>query len=388
MYDNSLPCQDICLRSHAKEPSAQHSAYVISVPRQPFTELHASSDASLAAPPYAATIHGTRFESNNSSAKWRADAIYSQSKLEALDRGGLSWSQRSDATSPTFNLDFDLDSTQSDWWSPVDSIDAFSGFESLSPFQPCAQPEIDGRLYDPNIEYEPWNCLPSTSLTQANHDQERSDSAGLFGRFSQSRKRAFEEAPPCTGTNESFQLLDHTSSTPYLGFKSGCQLSSLNNYSNNTVCAPCDGTATDREPSSHTAYEPGIDFPSDVDSKLSCHYIDCGKRFANAADCKRHFNTFHNVDRQSYRCAHDGCIKAYKVWNRLDSFRKHAKRHHLDDSQMKALMQRSRNREHNGLHFALTTQKGLSKIGPNELVSRLTKSHILLSDETNIRYQV
>jgi hypothetical protein len=305
---------------------------------------------------------------------------------------GLSWSQRPDATSPTFDFDLDLNSMQSDWGyntaSEWPSMNVFSDFESFSPVQSCAQPENDGIFYGPTIECEPWTPLRSTFLMQANHDQGRSDSAGPFSRSSQPRMKTFEEALSWTGTNGSFQLSDHASSTPYLDFESGCQLSSLNSYTNNTVCTPCDGTATDPEPSSHTPYEPEIDFPDDMDSKPSCHYINCGKRFANAADCKRHFNTFHNVDRQSYRCAHDGCVKAYKVWNRLDSFRKHAKRHDLDESQIKALVQRSCNREQNGLHVALTTQKGLSKIRPNELGSRFTKSHILLSDETNIRYQV
>jgi hypothetical protein len=301
---------------------------------------------------------------------------------------GLGWIQRPNTTSPTFDYDPDLDYMQSDLGSPVDykdypasewsSMYAFSDLQSLSPVQPCAQPDIDGILYRPNFEDDPWTSLRSTSSIQPNHGLGRSDFAEPFSRFNHPRTRALEVAPSWTGTDESFQLLDHASSTPCPGFESGCQLSSLHSYTNNTMYAPCDGTATDPELIAHAAYEPGSDFPGDVDSKLTCPYIDCGEQFANAADCKRHFNTFHDKDRQSYRCAHDGCVRAYKVWNRLDSFRKHAKRHHLDESQITVLVQRSRNRKQNGLHVALTTQKELSKIRTNELGSRLTKSHTLL----------
>ena len=389
MYDHDLLCQDNCMRSQAEEPSPQYLTFVKSIPKQPFTEPYGSSDASLTASCTATSLHGTPSESNDTSSKWSADAIYFQSDLGALNMAGLGWNLRPD------NPAFDLDSTQGDSGSTVDcrgfaslewpsmySLSDFGDFESLLSVQEYAQHEIDGRLYGAISGHDPWSPLNPTSLMQTNHNEERSDSAGPFGRSSQAHKRAFEEAPPWPYTKETLQLFP-PSSTSYLDFETNYQTPSMNSYTNDPLSYPCDGTAIDPKPCSHAAYQSSTDLPDDVNSKWLCPYTDCGLKFTNAADCKRHFNTFHNLDRQSYRCAHDGCVKAYKVWNRLDSFRKHAKLHDLTQSQMEALVQRSRNKEHNGLHVALTTQKALSKIGPNELGSHLTKSHILLSNRTD-----
>lgn len=322
--------------------------------------------------------------------------LYPQTKSEALHTEELGWCQHIDSTSSAFDFGLDMDFTRSDWGGPVhcrdyvpsewSSLDAFSDYDSLSPVQLSPPPETDGRLYGANIECEPWNSLRSTYLIQANQDQGRSDSAGPFGRPWQPRNRVFEDASPWADANDTFEILNYASGTPYLDFEYDGQLSSMNGSTNNIDCGSYDRVAADVEPSSQTVCEPGLGFHDDVDPKLSCYYINCdkcGKPFVNATDCKRHFNTFHNVERQSYRCAHNGCVRVYKVWNRLDSFKQHARRHNLDESQIQALVQRSRNREHNSLHVALTTKTGLSKIRPNDLEKHLARSHILLSDETN-----
>jgi cytochrome c556 len=58
-------------------------------------------------------------------------------------------------------------------------------------------------------------------------------------------------------------------------------------------------------------------------------------------------------------CAYAGCVRAYKVWNRLDSFKNHAKLHKPDD--MEALVKKSR-KNHDVLRVAITTQREAEKM--------------------------
>ncbi|KAF2127783.1 hypothetical protein P153DRAFT_358622 [Dothidotthia symphoricarpi CBS 119687] len=99
-----------------------------------------------------------------------------------------------------------------------------------------------------------------------------------------------------------------------------------------------------------------------------CPVPTCTKQFTVNYDLCRHLKTIHmEPEEGGYMCAFEGCPKADKIWTRLDSFRKHVKRHsgvHVND----LVLQSSRSRPSTDAKFpfSVTTpeimvQRGLTK---------------------------
>lgn len=68
----------------------------------------------------------------------------------------------------------------------------------------------------------------------------------------------------------------------------------------------------------------------ELETRFRCTVRDCKVTLKNSTDLPRHLNSVHYRSHRkgtSYRCAFEGCPKAYKVWTRLDSFKKHARQH-------------------------------------------------------------
>lgn len=97
-------------------------------------------------------------------------------------------------------------------------------------------------------------------------------------------------------------------------------------------------------------------------SKKLCPYPECTEKFSYRSDLNRHVKTKHSETGNGYRCAFQGCPKAYKVWSRLDSFKKHAKYQHKvkKPADVQGLVKKSCT-EHHGLPFSVTTPKMMTR---------------------------
>lgn len=132
----------------------------------------------------------------------------------------------------------------------------------------------------------------------------------------------------------------------------------LSSIDGGNIFFPGDESVFNGELSPSTVYESAISSRTDSRSKVTCLHSGCRAKFSNLADRKRHIKTIHEAG-ESYRCAFNGCAKAYKLWTRLDSFRNHAKSHR--PSNLEALVRMSRTDRH-GLPVSVITQgSGLSK---------------------------
>ncbi|KAH6642907.1 hypothetical protein C7974DRAFT_372761 [Boeremia exigua] len=113
-----------------------------------------------------------------------------------------------------------------------------------------------------------------------------------------------------------------------------------------------------RESSEYNAHIRALEVVHRSDSpglrrKFACPQLGCAAEFKHNADLNRHLKTIHSQAGRGYRCAYEGCSKAYKVYMRLDSFKMHAaKQHGIVD--VEDLVQNSR-REHQGLPVSVTT---------------------------------
>jgi len=171
------------------------------------------------------------------------------------------------------------------------------------------------------------------------------------------------ETRPWSRPDDSMQLLVNTGSHLYHDLEA---VSNAIPGQHDMELEPCwseTGTATFSDTTSNVPYEPESKPPQDASTILSCSYDGCSVPFKNVADRKRHLNTIHNQAGQSYMCAHAGCVRAFKVWNRLDSFKNHAKLHNPGDidSLINSSADRSR-KERKGLRVAVTTQAKFEKM--------------------------
>lgn len=99
-------------------------------------------------------------------------------------------------------------------------------------------------------------------------------------------------------------------------------------------------------------------------NKTLCSYPECTEKFSHKSDLTRHVKTKHSETGNGYRCAFKGCPKAYKVWLRLDSFKKHVKDQHKMEkpADVQGLVKKSCT-EHHGLPFSVTTPRMMTRSG-------------------------
>jgi hypothetical protein len=102
--------------------------------------------------------------------------------------------------------------------------------------------------------------------------------------------------------------------------------------------------------------EPGLASSRAHIQKSVCSERNCGKEFSYSADLSRHIRTMHSEAGRGYRCTVEGCNKAYKVWHRLDSFKKHVRTQHQlgGAADVKGVVSKSRTEQH-GLPVFVTT---------------------------------
>lgn len=110
--------------------------------------------------------------------------------------------------------------------------------------------------------------------------------------------------------------------------------------------------------------EPGLSRPRAHVSKSICPKPGCGKDFSYSADLSRHVKTMHSEAGRGYRCKIEGCNKAYKIWQRLDSFKKHTRTQHLSGgvADVKGVVSKSRTDQHD-LPVFLTTPEMILERG-------------------------
>lgn len=110
--------------------------------------------------------------------------------------------------------------------------------------------------------------------------------------------------------------------------------------------------------------EPGLSHPRAHVSKSICPKPGCGKDFSYSADLSRHVKTMHSEAGRGYRCKIEGCNKAYKIWQRLDSFKKHTRTQHLSGgaADVKGVVRKSRTDQHD-LPVFLTTPEMILERG-------------------------
>jgi hypothetical protein len=99
-------------------------------------------------------------------------------------------------------------------------------------------------------------------------------------------------------------------------------------------------------------------------AKSVCPEPGCGKDFSYSADLGRHVKTMHSDSGTGYRCTFEGCNKAYKIWHRLDSFKKHTRTQHPSDgaADVKGVVRKSRTNQHD-LSVSVTTPEMIRKRG-------------------------
>jgi hypothetical protein len=108
--------------------------------------------------------------------------------------------------------------------------------------------------------------------------------------------------------------------------------------------------------------------PREHKTRFACSHPGCSVSFKHSADLTRHSKTIHKKAESNYKCAFEGCPKAYKVWTRLDSFKKHARHHGIE--KLDGLVRNSR-RDSRDLPVSLVTPSMMSQKGVPESHSRL-----------------
>ena len=342
MNHTTLLCQNSYLQSYSEEAPFQDAS--TADPNEPLTDSYYPSNVSHTCPSFESMSFYVNHEIHSPAADWGINAMRMHPEAGPIQIDGLRWNQHYDSTCPPF----DAYPAQSEW----SAFDARSNNTISSSALPTGE-NSDSLLGLRNYEQSAYDRRHyGTTIDHA-----------LF-------------TPPCPASlmslDDSTHLLDHTGSHLRLDFEASSHPPPNQHDIDLDFSCLTNGTAIDLDSGSNVAYEPEIGSPNGTSTRLSCHHHGCEVQFNNVADRKRHLKTIHNEAGQSYMCAYVGCVRAYKVWNRLDSFKNHAKLHKPND--MEALVKKSR-KQRDGLRVAVTTQKKLSQCRPNELGSHLSSSH-------------
>jgi hypothetical protein len=217
--------------------------------------------------------------------------------------------------------------------------------------------------YDASFDHPLFSNSCSVSSMLLDDFQSSSNSVYRLVHDHNPAPQTLTETLPWSRPDDSMQLLVNTGSHLYHDLEAVSHALLGQHDMELESCWSENGTAPISDPISSVLYEPERETPNDASTMLSCSHDGCTVQFKNVADRKRHLNTIHNQAGQSYMCAHAGCVRAFKVWNRLDSFKNHAKLHNPRDmeSLIDSSVDRSR-KEGKGLRVAVTTQAKFEKM--------------------------
>lgn len=305
-------------------------------------------------------------------ADWDLDAIRMDSAAEPVQIDELRWNQHDDSAYSSF----EVHSARSGW-SAFDVRSNNTTSTNALPISDTSDSLLGLHNYD-RFAYIPGYYGATTdhafpcSVSMVSPDDFQSCSTPVYLFAQVDNPRALAEPLPWSCPDDSTQLLHHTGSHLRLDFEASSHPPPRQHVLDIDLSCSSNRAATDFDSISSVPHEPETETPNSANTRLPCNHDGCEVHFNNVADRKRHLKTIHNEAGQSYMCAYVGCVRAYKVWNRLDSFKNHAKLHKPDD--MEALVEKSR-RERSGLRVAVTTQGKLRKFRPSELGSHLSRSH-------------
>jgi len=363
------------LQSYSEEAFRQEASPAD--PNEPFAYPCYSSNASHVWPSSDSTSFSRmKHETHSPEAHWDADAMRMDLAAELVHTDGLRWPQYKDSAcssdvypGQTGLSAFDARDDASKSSRALAIGDAFDPLLGLREYDQFAY--VPG-YYNAPIDHTPFSTPCSVSSMPLDDYQSYYSSVYPLAHGHNPVPNAFAEPLPWSRSHDSTQLLVDAGSHLCLDLEDSSHKLPTQYDMDLDSCWSDNGAAIDLDSISNVTNEPEIENLDDSISRLSCYHDGCRIQFKNVADRKRHLNTIHNEAGQSFMCAHLGCVRAYKVWNRLDSFRKHAKLHNPKD--MDALVEKSR-KKGDGLRVAVTTQAKLRRCRPGELDSRLSKSH-------------
>jgi hypothetical protein len=334
-------------------------------PNEPFADSSCPSNASHIWPSFGPTsFSGMKDAIHSSAAGWGVDAMRMDSAAGPVQIDGLRWNQHDDSARSSSKV-YPVESG----WSAFDTRSNNTTSSSALPTGDTSDLLLGLRNYDQSayvpgyysatINHVLFSPPCSVSLMPLDDLQSCSNSVYPLAQFDKPRPRAFAEALLWPRPDDSTQLLGHTGSHLHLDFEPSSYPLQSQHDMDLDLCYSNNGTTIDLDSISNVPYEPEIEIINSANTRLSCYHDGCKVQFNNVADRKRHLKTIHNEAGQSYMCAYAGCVRAYKVWNRLDSFKNHAKLHKPDD--MEALVKKSR-KNHDDLRVAITTQRDAAEM--------------------------